>query len=156
MKNSFGIILCLVLLLLTPFAPGAQEKEVTLEGVVVTGTRDVQEIRKIPANVTVITREEIERSHAQTTVDLLRSQAGVVVNDLRGTGKSVFMDVRGFGEIGPLNVLVLVDGRRVNEIDLSGVDWSQIPLEQIERIEILRGSGSVPYGDNAAAGVYRR
>jgi outer membrane receptor for ferrienterochelin and colicin len=41
----------------------------------------------------------------------------------------------------------------VNEIDLSGVDWSQIPLEQIERIEILRGPGSVAYGDNAAAGV---
>jgi iron complex outermembrane receptor protein len=63
------------------------------------------------------------------------------------------MDIRGFGEIGPLNIVVLVDGRRVNEIDLSGVDWSQIPLEQIERIEILRGSGSVLYGDNAAAGV---
>ena len=75
------------------------------------------------------------------------------MNDLRGTGKSVFMDIRGFGEIGPLNVLVLVDGRRVNEIDLSGVDWSQIPMEQIERIEVLRGSGSVLYGDNAAAGV---
>lgn len=153
MKNSFNIILCLVLLLFIPFTPLAQEKEVTLEEVVVTGTRDVQEIRKIPANVTVITRQEIERSYARTTVDLLRSQTGVVVNDLRGTGKSVFMDIRGFGEIGPLNVLVLVDGRRVNEIDLSGVDWSQIPLEQIERIEILRGSGSVLYGDNAAAGV---
>jgi iron complex outermembrane receptor protein len=101
----------------------------------------------------VITQEEIERSFAQTTVDLLRNQVGVVVNDLRGTGKNVFMDIRGFGEIGPLNIVVLVDGRRVNEIDLSGVDWSQIPLEQIERIEILRGPGSVAYGDNAAAGV---
>jgi iron complex outermembrane receptor protein len=153
MKNSFTITLCLVLLMSIPFPLGAQEKEVTLEGVVVTGTRDVQEIRKIPANVTVITQEEIERSYAQTTVDLLRNQAGVVVNDLRGTGKNVFMDIRGFGEIGPLNIVVLVDGRRVNEIDLSGVDWSQIPLEQIERIEILRGPGSVLYGDNAAAGV---
>ena len=60
---------------------------------------------------------------------------------------------QGFGETGPLNTLVLVDGRRVNEIDLSGVDWTQIPLDQIERIEIVRGSGSVLYGDNAAAGV---
>jgi len=48
---------------------------------------------------------------------------------------------------------VLVDGRRVNEIDLSGVDWTQIPLDQVERIEIVRGSGSVLYGDNAAGGV---
>ncbi len=143
----------LLLFISTSFSLFAQEKEVTLEKVVVTATRDVEELRKVPANVTVITQEEIERSYAQTTVDLLRNEAGVVVNDLRGTGKSVFMDIRGFGEIGPLNTLVLVDGRRVNEIDLSGVDWSQIPLEQIERIEILRGSGSVLYGDNATAGV---
>jgi len=153
MKHSLFITTLFFLFVSIPFLLCAQEKEVTLEEVVVTGTRDVQEIRKIPANVTVITKEEIERSYAQTTVDLLRSEAGVVVNDLRGTGKSVFMDIRGFGEIGPLNVLVLVDGRRVNEIDLSGVDWSQIPLEQIERIEILRGPGSTAYGDNAAAGV---
>jgi iron complex outermembrane receptor protein len=153
MKHSLFITAFFLLLVSVPFSLCAEEKEVTLEGVVVTGTRDVQEIQKIPANVTVITREEIERSYVQTTVDLLRNQVGVVVNDLRGTGKNVFMDIRGFGEIGPLNILVLVDGRRVNEVDLSGVDWSQIPLEQIERIEILRGPGSVLYGDNAAAGV---
>jgi iron complex outermembrane receptor protein len=153
MKRFTFFILFSTLLISTPSFLQAQEQEVTLGQVVVTGTRDVQEIQKIPANVTVITKEEIERSYARTTVDLLRDQVGVVVNDLRGTGKNVFMDIRGFGEIGPLNVLVLVDGRRVNEIDLSGVDWSQIPLEQIERIEILRGPGSVLYGDNAAAGV---
>ena len=64
-------------------------------------------------------------------------------------GKSASVDIRGFGETAPLNTLVLVDGRRVNEIDLSGVDWTQIPLDQIERIEIVRGAGSVLYGDNA-------
>ena len=46
-----------------------------------------------------------------------------------------------------------MDGRRVNEIDLSGVDWTQIPLDQVERIEIVRGAGSVLYGDNAVGGV---
>ncbi|HUL23872.1 MAG TPA: TonB-dependent receptor [Thermodesulfobacteriota bacterium] len=63
------------------------------------------------------------------------------------------MDIRGFGETGLLNTLVLVDGRRVNNIDLSGVDWTQIPLDQVERIEIIRGAGSVLYGDNSAGGV---
>jgi iron complex outermembrane receptor protein len=153
MKNSFVVILCLVPLFLTPLVPGAQEKEITLEKVVVTGTRDVQEIRKIPANVTVITKEEIERSDSQTIVDLMTNEVGVVARDFYGTGKTASVDVRGFGETGPLNTLVLVDGRRVNEIDLSGVDWTQIPLDQVERIEIVRGSGSVLYGDNAVGGV---
>jgi iron complex outermembrane receptor protein len=131
----------------------AQEKEVTLEEVVVTATRDVEEIRKIPANVTVITRQGIEQSNAQNVVDLLRNEVDVEVRDYYGNGKSASVDIRGFGETGPLNTLVLVDGRRVNEIDLSGVDWTQIPLDQVERIEIVRGSGSVLYGDNATGGV---
>jgi iron complex outermembrane recepter protein len=47
----------------------------------------------------------------------------------------------------------MVDGRRLNEIDIAGTDWAQIPLENVEKIEILRGSGSVLYGDNATAGA---
>jgi iron complex outermembrane receptor protein len=131
----------------------AEEKEVTLEEVVVTGTRDVQEIRKIPANVTVITREEIERSNSPTVIDLMRSEVGVAVRDWFGNIKKAGVDIRGFGETGLLNTLVLVDGRRVNEIDLSGVDWTQIPIDQVERVEVVRGAGSVLYGDNAVGGV---
>jgi iron complex outermembrane receptor protein len=153
MKHFVIILALLIGFISIPTFPYAQEKEVTLEEVIVTGTRDVQEIRKIPANVTVITKEEIERSNSQTTVDLMRDEVGVVVRDFYGTGKTASVDIRGFGETGPLNTLVLVDGRRVNEIDLSGVDWTQIPLDQIERIEIVRGAGSVLYGDNAIGGV---
>jgi len=131
----------------------AQEKEVTLETVVVTATRDVQEIRKVPANVRVITREQIEQFNAQSTVDLLRNEVGVMVRDFTGSGKTVSVDIRGFGETGLLNTLVLVDGTGVNEIDLSDVDWTEIPLDQIDRIEILRGPGSVLYGDNAVGTV---
>ncbi|NWG03529.1 MAG: TonB-dependent receptor [Syntrophaceae bacterium] len=153
MKRFVLLITLFMLLISIPLSLPAQEKEVTLEPVVVTAIRDVQEIRKVPANVTMITREEIERSNAKTAVDLLRSEVGVTVRDFTGNGKTASVDIRGFGETGPLNTLVLVDGRRVNEIDLSGVDWTQIPVEQIERIEILRGSGSVLYGDNAVGGV---
>jgi iron complex outermembrane receptor protein len=84
---------------------------------------------------------------------VLRDEVGVVVRDLSGTGKNASVDIRGFGETGLLNTLVLVDGRRVNNIDLSGVDWTQIPLDQVERIEVVRGAGSVLYGDNAVGGV---
>jgi len=85
-------------LVLFPLCLFAQEKEVTLEGVVVTATRDAQEVRKVPANITVITREEIEKSNAKTTVDVLRDEVGVIVRDFAGNGKSASVDIRGFGE----------------------------------------------------------
>ena len=153
MKRSMCFAAGFVLLISIPFSLYAQEKEMTLEEVVVTATRDVEELRKIPANVSVITREKIDQSNAQNVVDLLRNEVDIETRDFYGNGKSVSVDIRGFGETGPLNTLVLVDGRRVNEIDLSGVDWTQIPLDQVERIEIVRGAGSVLYGDNAAGGV---
>lgn len=127
--------------------------ETTLQEVVVTATRTAEETRRIPANVTVITEKDIEVSNAKNVPDLLRGQEGVVVRDYLGNGKTVNIDLRGFGETAPSNTLVLVDGRRINSIDLSGVDWTQIPIEQIERIEIVRGTGSVLYGDNAVGGV---
>ena len=153
MKHFISIFSSITLLVFFTFSLFAQEKEVTLEEVVVTATRDIQEIRRVPANVTVITKEKIAESNVRTVIDVLKDEVGVVVRDLLGTGKNASVDIRGFGETGPLNTLVLVDGRRVNEIDLSGVDWSQIPLDQVERIEIVRGAGSVLYGDNAVGGV---
>ena len=127
--------------------------DVVMKEVVVTGTRFEERIERIPTNITVIDEEDIRNSNAQSVPDLLRTQEGIVVRDLLGTGKTAQVDLRGFGESASSNVLVLVDGRRVNEIDLSGVDWTQIPIENIERIEILRGTGSVLYGDNAVGGV---
>jgi iron complex outermembrane receptor protein len=145
-----------VILLLGPtsYHALAEEEEVpVLQEVVVTATREEEQIRKIPANVTVITEEHIENSNAKTVADLLRVEEGIVVRDLLGNGKTIQVDLRGFGETAPSNTLVLVDGRRVNEIDLSGVDWTQIPLDQVQRVEVVRGSGTVLYGDNAVGGV---
>jgi iron complex outermembrane receptor protein len=125
----------------------------TLPEVVVTGSRIEQQVRKIPANVSVITPADIQNTNAKTAADLLRGEEGIVVRDPLGNGNTAAVDLRGFGETATQNTLVLVDGRRVNEVDLSAVDWAQIPIEQIERIEIVRGSGTVLYGDNATAGV---
>ncbi len=125
----------------------------TLDTVVVTGTRSEQKVEKIPAHVTVITAEDIQNSNAKSIPDLMRSEAGVTVRNLLGNGKNAQVDLRGFGEAAAYNTLVLVDGRRVNGIDLSGVDWTQIPIDQVERIEVVRGTGSVLYGDNAVGGV---
>jgi len=125
----------------------------TLPEVVVTATRTAQKTEKIPAGVTIITQEEIKNANAGSIPDLLSSGEGIVVRNLMGNGKNAQIDLRGFGETGSYNTLVLVDGRKVNAIDLSGVDWTQIPINQVERIEIVRGTGTVLYGDNAAGGV---
>jgi iron complex outermembrane receptor protein len=116
-----------------------------LEEVVVTGSRIEEKIAAVPANITVITEDDIRASNAKSVPEILRYQEGIVVRDLLGTGKTAQVDLRGLGESGASNTLVLVDGRRVNAVDLSGVNWSQIPIDQVARIEILRGTGTVLY-----------
>ena len=158
-QNWMFVVLCILLVTFVSsgqvLAVGEEgdEEAVELKEVVVTATRDWEEERKVPYNVSVITEEDIARSNAQNVADLLRTIPGVFVSDWTANRKSVTVDIRGFGEAGPSNSLVLVDGRRVNQIDISGTDWTQIPLDQVERIEVIRGGGSVLYGDNAVGGV---
>ncbi|HIL81637.1 MAG TPA: TonB-dependent receptor [Myxococcales bacterium] len=124
------------------------------EEMVVTATRYPKRLDSIPANVSVITAEEIEHSVARNIPDLLRTQAGLHVTDIAGNRASYSVDIRGFGETAALNTLVLVDGRRINSADLSGTDWTTMPLNRVDRIEIIRGArSSVIYGDNASGGV---
>ncbi len=128
--------------------------DVDLDRIVVTPYRYGESLGNVPGSVSVVDSEQIASSGASTTAGLLSGLSGVVVRDFTGNGSKATVDIRGFGEQAALNVLVLVNGRRVNEIDLSGVSWTQIPLEQIEKIEVLKGSfGAVLYGDNAVSGV---
>ena len=106
-----------------------------------------------PASVAVIDRAQIEASAASSLVDVLRSQAGVQIRDTLGDGSRVGISLRGFGENTPNNTLVLVDGRRLNQPALAGPDLNSIPLANIQRIEIVRGAGTVLYGDQAVGGV---
>lgn len=132
----------------------AEEPEVVLDKIVVTPNGYGQAINKVSSSVTVITPNQINCSNADKVVDMLKPVPGVTVRDLYGNGAAAVVDIAGFGGQAALNVLVLVDGRKVNDVDMSGVDWSQIPLDQVERIEVIRGgSGGVLYGDNASSGV---
>ena len=135
--------------------PIKNEPSITsMEEVVVTATRQEEKISSVPANVTVVTEKDIKNSTAYDIPDLLRSQVGVHVNDIAGNRRSYTVDLRAFGETASLNTLVLVDGRRINQADLSGSDWALIPLDRVKKIEIIRGGrGSVLYGDNASGGV---
>ena len=123
----------------------------TTEQVTVTASRYREKTARVPANVSVITEEDIAASTAADIPSLLRTLANVQVTDITGNRRHYSVDLRGFGETASSNTLVLVDGRRVN---LPSVDWIHIPLERVRRIEITRGGrGSVLYGDNAGAGV---
>jgi len=129
-------------------------EDVNLEKIVVTPYRYEETLGKIASSVTVITPGEIKNSNAERVVDMLRPVPGVTVRDWYGNGVTATVDMAGFGGQAALNVLVLIDGRRANDVDLSGVDWNQIPLDQVERIEVIRGgSAAVLYGDNASSGV---
>ena len=96
---------------------------------------------------------EVEYPNSQTIPDLLRKESCMVVRSCLANSKFISLDIRGFGETASSNALILVDGRRANEIDISGVDWAQLPLSSIEKIEIIKGGASVIYGDNATGGV---
>lgn len=144
----------LVFTFLTALTAWADDDSVKIGEVVVTATRYEEKLTSVPANTTVITEDDIKNSTAQNIPDLLRAEVGIQINDITGNHRSITVDIRGFGETATLNTLVLIDGRRVNAPDLSGTDWTQIPLDRIKRIEIIRGGrGSVMYGDNAAGGV---
>ena len=124
------------------------------EAVLITAPRFEDDARKLPASVTVLHAEDIAQSAARTLPELLSDQVGVYSRDLFGNNAAAAsVDMRGYGVSAPQNTLILLDGKRLNDFDLSNVQWSAIPLSNVERIEILRGSGAVLYGDGASAGV---
>ncbi|MGB3934582.1 MAG: TonB-dependent receptor [Burkholderiales bacterium] len=124
------------------------------DAITVTATRFAEDARRLPASTTVIGAEEIRKGAARTLPELLQEQTGITMKDFFGNNaSSTSVDLRGYGITGGQNTLILVDGRRVTDIDLTSVQWAAIPLAGIERIEILRGTGAVLYGDGASAGV---
>jgi TonB-dependent siderophore receptor len=138
--------------------PGDTPKDNTksrfqMEEVVVTATGLEEEVREVARNVTVITADEIAQSPSNFVPDLLSRETNVTLQSLYGTDKQAVVDIRGMGQTTASNVLVLVDGFRLNSPDLAGPDFSSVPIDDIERIEIIRGAGSVIYGSGAVGGV---
>ena len=124
------------------------------QDVLITAPRFPEESRRMPASITVITQEDIQRSAARTLPELISAEVGFTAKDFYGNNAAyTSLDLRGFGATGAQNTLVLLDGRRLNDFDLSGVQWPAIPLASIERVEIVRGAGGVLYGDGAVAGI---
>ncbi len=120
--------------------------------VVVTATRFDERPDTLPVGVTVVTAEEIRRSPARSLQEVLSRFAGLHIRDNTG-GPDPQIDLRGFGITGDQNTLVLVNGQRISENELVSAALSAIPVNAIERIEILRGSGAVLYGGGATGGT---
>lgn len=134
--------------------PSLAQDAVKLPPTVVTASRLHDGIRG--TSTTVITAEEIARDPAATLQDILARQPGIQVRHLFGGvgGARDTVDMRGFGAAATANTLILVNGRRLNDIDLAGVDFSAIPRDSIARIEVIRGnSAAVLYGDGATGGA---
>lgn len=117
----------------------------------VTATRLPAKTADQPVNLTVISRDDIDRSAAISLTELLAGVAGVTVRNLDSTGNGS-IDLGGFGITGPSNTLILLDGVKLNDNDLSSPRLSGIALDRIARIEIVRG-GAVAWGGGATGGV---
>jgi len=102
--------------------------------VVVSATRLEERHVDRAVNVMVISAEDIRNSAAKTLSDLLGTRAAITVHDLFGNNAAnATVDLRGFGVTAGQNTLILVDGRRLGDIDLSGLQWSAMPFAAIER-----------------------
>jgi vitamin B12 transporter len=121
-----------------------------LPEVVITAARMAQTVDASLADVSVITRAQISASGAPDLIDLLRREAGIDVARTGGPGQQTSVFIRGTNSN---QVLVLVDGVRVASANTGAFAWEQLPLDAVQRIEIVRGPRAAQWGSDAIGGV---
>ncbi|MDD2524680.1 MAG: TonB-dependent receptor plug domain-containing protein, partial [Endomicrobiaceae bacterium] len=148
-------ISCLLIILLFSsivFADGTSNSQKENEEVIFLSlTKTAEPLKDLGTNLTVITEKEIKEKNAKTLGDVIDGEVGISYKTYGPLGQtqSVFMRGSTAGQ-----VLVLVDGRQVNDIGTGGAaDFTAIPANMIERVEIIRGSGAAMYGTGAFGGV---
>jgi vitamin B12 transporter len=152
MKNrllrSRGFVPALSVLALSLLVGQAHSLE--LNPMVISATRTEQPLSEVLSSVSVITRQDIEKSQAPSLADLLQGEAGFEFGRNGGPGSTTSFFLRGQNSI---NVVLLIDGVRSQVDGIGALQVTDMPLAQIERIEILRGNASALYGDAAVGGV---
>jgi iron complex outermembrane receptor protein len=160
--SSWFVVCCLLLAVDVEFAraddpapPPPALPARSVGQVTATATRSERDVLDVAGNVTVLDREQIERSGATTVPELLSREPGIMVTNTTTSPEGYTVEARGFNDGGGngSSTLVLVDGRRINEAESSTPDWSWLRLDDVERIEIVRGPASAVWGDNAVGGV---
>ena len=146
-RYHLPVVVVLYLSLVGTALAGNDEQRKT---VIVTATRTAQTADEVLSSVTVISREDIERRQARSVEDLLRGTQGISITNNGGPGKNTSVFMRGTESD---HILVLIDGVRAGSATSGGAAYGNIPIEQIERIEIVRGPRSSLYGSEAIGGV---
>lgn len=120
---------------------------------VVAGAHENNELNA-PYSVEIYTAEDIQKAHAQNIYEFFNQSTSVITTANYGNPFSQKIDMHGYGyENGYENIVILLNGRRLNNVDMMPQLLSSIPLNAIERIEISKGNGIVTAGDGANAGV---
>jgi len=127
--------------------------QTSLPPVTVTATRFAEAAADLPFGVSVLTADQIKSAGVTTVNDAIMKLLGVPGRiDLYGGGDYA-LDLRGFGTTADSNQVVIVDGIRINEADLGGTRLAGIAIDSVERIEVIRGSSAVLYGEGATGGA---
>lgn len=133
-------------------AVGAQVAQV-LAPVVITGSRFDADPALAPIGATVISSEDIRRAGVSDVNSAIRKIGGVYGRQSLNGSPDFDLDLRGFGTNSSQNLVIVLDGVRLSENELSTAILSTIPVDTVDRIEITRGGASVLYGDGATGGV---
>lgn len=131
-------------------AASVQAQEIEINPVVVSASRMEQPLSEVLSSVSVITRAEIDKSQAVTLADLLQGEAGFEYGRSGGPGTTTSFFLRGQES---KNVVVLIDGVRSQIDGNASLTVTDVPLAQVERIEVLRGNAGALYGESAIGGV---
>lgn len=153
-KKSPAFAVCAIsaAILIASASNAAQQDANKLETVYVSATRSETAQMPLATQIKIVTNKDIRISGAKLLSEVLRTQAGIQLTDSDGSGaRSVTASMRGLS--GANNVLVLVDGRKLNNPSLAGPALNTVALKDVERIEIVQGSAGVLYGDQAVGGV---
>ncbi len=130
-----------------------QESPTDLPPLVVTALRGSVLPEHFSGNASVIDTEKIKQSGARSLGDLLGSEGGLRITSTTGDSSQGTISLRGFGENASARTLILVDGKPMNRPDMGPVNLQEIPLARVARVEILRGSQTARFGDQAVGGV---
>ena len=155
LKFKFLFYKIFLFILLFSVSVDAKENSIfKLSDIFVTNTRT--NVGLPGSSTKVYAKDFISNSTATNLAELMGNIPGIQYRDLFGGPGQInaTIDMRGFGAAGKSNTLIMINGRKLNDLDMGGLSWDLIPAETIESIEVIPGNaGSVLYGDGAVGGV---